>query len=254
VKGDLTEPSYWFEQHERERGVDPLSQEAPEWFGAIYPFLKEFEGGTFLELGCSPGLASAIICREILFDPTGIDFSPSADLYLKNMKGVGYPNARLIRADIRQYVFRKKYEVVASFGLIEHFEESAAILAKHYSLVQANGLLIIVIPNFRYLQKLYHFIFDYHDLIRHNTRLMNKDFFMDFSRRHDLKIEFLDHVGKITFWGVDRTGSKTQVMIRRVLGRIVREFASKILARFLPRSSPYYSPWIVFVARKQDSG
>jgi len=251
LKSDLTDHHYWSERQKNLPLIDISKDYTPQWFYVIEPFLREYEGKTFIELGCSPGYASALICSQIRFIPYGIDFSPQAHLYRENMAIIGQNTATLIINDIRNYKSNDNFDVVASFGLIEHFKKPEEIMAAHHRLAKVGGLIIIIIPNFRYIQYLYHFLFDKKDLLRHNIDSMNLNTFVNFSKKFECEILYLNYVGKLRFWNVDLIGSKVMVYGRRILSRIVRDFSNKVLSGILAYNSKYYSPWIVYVGKKK---
>lgn len=252
IEGDLTNPSYWSEKQKHLLSKELIiGSDLPRWLYIIEPFLREYEGKSFVELGCSPGYASSIICSQIQLIPFGIDFSPLAYLYLRNMAIIGQNNATLITCDIREFKSDVNFDVVASFGLIEHFKDPSEMMFHHHRLAKVGGLIIMVIPNFRYIQWIYHFLFDRKDLSVHNTNMMNLNNFIDFSKEVEHKVLYLGYVGKLRFWNVDLKGPKIIVYSRRILSRIVREFSNKVLSKILPPNLKYYSPWIVYVGRKQ---
>jgi 2-polyprenyl-3-methyl-5-hydroxy-6-metoxy-1,4-benzoquinol methylase len=250
MKGDLTDRSYWADKQRGSRLVNPRRLDVPDWFPIAEPFLKRYEGKLFIELGCSPGTMSAMICNQINFIPYGIDFSPQACLYIENMKRVGYEHAQLIPVDVREYGTDMRFDVVASFGLVEHFENPTEILFHHDRLVKRHGLVIVVMPNFRYVQWLYHFLFDRNDLVAHNLRTMNLDVLRKFSMEYKYEILFLAHYGRMNFWGVDLRGLKVTAQLRRLAARVVRDISHAFASRCLPLSSKYTSPWIVYVGKK----
>ena len=250
MKGDLTDRSYWVDKQRGSRPVNPRRLDVPDWFRIAEPFLKRYEGKLFIELGCSPGTMSAMICSRINFIPYGIDFAPQAWLYTENMKRVGYEHAQLVPVDLRDYETDMRFDVVGSFGLVEHFEYPTEILFHHDRLVKRQGLVIIVIPNFRYVQWLYHFLFERDDLSAHNLRTMNLDVFREFSTEYKYETLFLGHYGRMEFWGVDLRGPKVKVQLRRLAARAVREVTHAVASRCLPISSKYTSPWIVYVGKK----
>jgi len=54
----------------------------------------------------------------------------------------------IVCGDIFKTPFKKKFDIVFSVGLIEHFDNPKLILEKHVELLKPGGLLICIIPNF----------------------------------------------------------------------------------------------------------
>lgn len=247
--GDLTDPKYWGRIQKRipkVRRGDPLH----ELVSVIVPYLRDYEGKEFLEIGCSPGTVSSLICRKIKLVPSGIDTSPAAEAYLDRMRADVGVEANLIRIDVREFRPQEPFDIVSSFGLVEHFDDTQGILDHHDRLCRPGGLIIVSIPNFRYVQWLYHFLLDRTDLKRHNLQSMTFETFTTFARRHRHEILALQYVGSISFWNHDSEGRAFGNLMRKLLGGAVQLAASGLFSRVLTGGSPYYSPWIVYVARK----
>lgn len=248
----LTDVSYW---KGRQAGLNP-DECAPddrlmekEWFNLVRPHLEPYQGQRLLELGCYPGHISAFMCRRIPFEPAGIDFSPLSDKYLEILKAQGISNATLFKEDIRSFKPDLPYDVVCSFGLIEHFRDTQSILDHHNRILRPGGLCVVIIPNFRKIQYLYHAVFDGQDLVKHNIEAMNTMIFSNFARRNRHIILCLEYAGNLRFWNVDLTGSSLRSGIKRICSKIVRETA-RLIGKTLPQGHPYIAPWIVYVGRK----
>lgn len=252
MSSSLTDAGYWSRRQESlsVRSYAELSDaRSAEWFAVIEKFLREAEGGRLLEIGCSPGHCSALLCSRYKFQAEGVDISDCSDLYKKNLAVVGNVNAIVHKTDIRVFDPMSKYDVVSSFGFVEHFLDVLDILSIHDRFLAVGGLCIVVVPNFRYLQYLYHYLFDRQDLLMHNTACMQLNVYEEYARICNHEILYLGYAGKMRFWNVDLTGSYIKVIFRRILSRLVREAAYGI-GQMLPVNK-YYSPWIIYVGRKK---
>ena len=252
---DLTDRNYW---ERRQAGQSAgrarlLDVSQSEWLSLVEPALREYEGGRFLELGCSPGYASALVCGRTGFQPEGVDFSPGADLYLQNLRTVGVDHAKLHRCDVRDFAPEHSYDVVGSFGLIEHFLDPGEILAHHDRLLRPGGLCVVVVPNFRKLQYAYHFLLDRPDLRRHNVRCMDPRVLEGFALRHGHDIITLGYAGKLRFWNVDMSGGRLRCGARRLFAKAARALA-KGTSWWLPEGLSWTAPWLVYVGRKPGDG
>ncbi len=217
---------------------------------SVEPLLREYKGQRWLELGCSPGHFSSLLYRRIPFKPFGVDFSPEAQLYVNTMAQHAGAHATLFQADLRDFATTELYDVVMSFGLIEHFSNPAEILEHHYRLCRKGGLLVVSIPHLRFLQWTYHFLFDRKDLAVHNVAMMNLRTFQTFSQVKNMETILLRHVGRINFWNVDESGPRAIALLRKVASLAIRVLVNLILTNVLPGDKKIYAPWIVFVARK----
>jgi len=252
IDNDLTDPHYW---SIRQKGLKKLRGEYlwdaswAEWLPIVVPHLQQYEGQRFLELGCSPGLVSALICSRISLNPEGVDFSPEADLYMRNLEAVGVVDARLYHSDLREFTPESPYDVVGSFGLVEHFEDPGEILGHHNRMLRKGGLCIVVIPNFRGFQYAYHYLFDRSDLRQHNKEVMSIEVFRSLARKYKHEVLSLGYSGRLRFWNVDLSGGRIRKIVRRCSSKLVRE-VSKRVGRILPEGHPWLAPWMVYVGRK----
>jgi trans-aconitate methyltransferase len=249
MKSDLSSPSYWdTRQHKlhapRDKGA------IRDLLDTVEPFLREYKSQRWIELGSSPGHISCLLYRRIKFLPFGIDYSPQAHLYSETMASYANITPTLFQTDIREFIAPEPFDVVMSYGLVEHFEDPEEVLDFHYKYCRKGGLIVVTIPHFRYLQFSYHYLFDRSDLSRHNVAMMNLETFKTFAKKQSLEVCFLGYVGRINFWNVDETGPRVLVILRKGLSIGFRLLTNNILSHILPRNKKLYAPWIVFVARK----
>jgi SAM-dependent methyltransferase len=257
--GDLTDPEYWStrqkdwqRQHGLPSAVDGQRRlRVPDIFSHLAVHLSSVRGGRMLELGCVPGEVSAALALEFGLRPEGLDFSPEAEMYLETMRAAGIPSAVLHRGDLRSFDPPDRYDLVASFGLIEHFADFAEIMDHHDRLLRPGGLCLISVPHFRWAQWGYHFLFDRPDLRRHNLKSMRVKVFRDFAARHDHQILELGHIGRLGFFNVNLSGPPFVVWPRRIASRLARESAAR-LGRLLPANNPLLAPFIVYLGRKPE--
>ena len=108
------------------------------------------ENGKLLELGGAPGRIAQrhYLCRPDIYIDC-IDFSPvgikkTRDLYDRlGIKG------EVIEADIRDCPDHYgKYDLVCSYGLIEHFEDIKDVVASHFRFAKKGGAIGVSVPNY----------------------------------------------------------------------------------------------------------
>ena len=83
----LTDPTYWGgrQAYSLRSAVDLADAREAEWLEPALLALRPYAGGRFLELGCSPGHASALIRSRMPLIMEGVDTSPASDDYLINL-------------------------------------------------------------------------------------------------------------------------------------------------------------------------
>lgn len=207
------------------------------------------------ELGCAPGNFSAALCIDRPWSPYGIDYSDDAELYLRTMQQFGM-KATLYEADIFEYKIDRDFDVVCSFGLIEHFRGSTLdrVLEMHDRYLRSGGYLVITVPNFTGLQYFWHYLFDRPDLDKHNVDVMQLETFKYF-RDRGYNTLYLDFVGVMRLWG------NSGWVGNWFLGKSVAAGAKGIsaLARLAAKlglrlSGRAFAPYILYIAQKSGSG
>lgn len=160
-QGRLTDQQYW-------NGVwtDKARAEwsQPNWISGRYPklvfdqLLKERlparPGQRLLEVGCGTGKWLIYFSRTFGYAVTGCDYSEnSCAMARRNVAAAGV-EATILQHDL--FGLSGEYDVVFSTGLIEHFDDPSAVLAKFASLLAPGGTLITLVPNLAGLSGLYH--------------------------------------------------------------------------------------------------
>jgi SAM-dependent methyltransferase len=156
---DLMSPEKWAsEWHSRRtrNKKDEIKQSLKRWalkdFNRMIGMLIDLGAKAkmdIIELGCAPGL----ILKELyLLRPGhnyfGVDYSLEGLAITRTFLKENGIKAELIHADIRTYVRDRTYDLVVSFGLIEHFDDPIEILEAHKKFVAEDGLVIATVPNY----------------------------------------------------------------------------------------------------------
>ena len=111
-------------------------------------FLKKYinQQTDFLELGCGSASLSLMITKNIN-SYTGFDFAESVlSEAQKKIKKVGYRNCRFELKDVTNLECEKKFDVVWSQGLIEHFDNIPFLINAHLKTCKNRGKVIISAP------------------------------------------------------------------------------------------------------------
>jgi SAM-dependent methyltransferase len=250
----LTEPKHWNYSSWRSPPIEHFKTLADASNGWISIARKNIpEEGHFIELGCAPGYCSAAVGFGKRIKMHGVDFSESADAYLQTMNSVGHSDAELIRADLLRFDIQRTYDVVASFGLIEHFSgaDLREVLDLHDRLLRPGGRLIIEVPNFNGFPGFWHRTFDKPSFLLHNIDVMRPSTF-DFFKERGYSIDFCDYVGPLEVWG--DTGayaaSKVSRSLTRWLERRVNKFSRFAAGVGFEMRGRRFSPALICVATK----
>ena len=119
------------------------------------------------------------------------------------------------------------------------------IVDKHINALKPGGTLILEVPNFSGIQYVLHLLLDRTNLDRHNTDIMNKKFFEDVAKRHNLKLKCLEHTGGIfDFWWEN----ENPTIFQKLAFNLLRPLA--YFGRKIPIESRFTSPFIILMATK----
>ena len=204
------------------------------------------EKGACLEFGCFPGRFLAVL-GELGFELHGIDLTPRVETDLPAwLRGLGHRTGTFARGDVFLHEWPRRFEVVCSFGLIEHFAAWEDLFRRHARLVAPGGWLFISTPNFRSgLQGFVHRHLDQENLAKHNVAAMDPDRWRELAREEGLEVVESGGFGSFDCWvGAQRRGLPAKIIVR-LLPKIRRW-----LARILPEGDPRFAPYYGIVARR----
>jgi cyclopropane fatty-acyl-phospholipid synthase-like methyltransferase len=108
----------------------------------------EVKNPKVIELGCGSGELTARIIKKYGGKATLVDKSRNALLLSSKRFKKHRIKANLIEKDLLKFNTKKKFDIVHSEGLIEHFlgEEQKKIVEAHKKSVNKNGYIIISVP------------------------------------------------------------------------------------------------------------
>ena len=126
---------------------------------------------SYLEVGCAPGRTMAYFHRHFGYRVAGIDYV-AEDICRRTLAENGVGEYRLYRMDFLEQLPAERFDVVASFGFVEHFSGLEDVLARHVALVNPGGYVVVGVPNYRRGQYLLRRLLDPAALARHNLAAM----------------------------------------------------------------------------------
>lgn len=133
-------------------------------------------GMRVLEVGCAPGRNLAWIAKNLKADVSGLDYSRhgirlTSDLFNKFGLHCDLRNENVFSTTFPVQFF----DVVYSFGLIEHFDDPSEIINMHLKLTKPGGIALMGIPNYTGLYGFFQKKLDFDNLAIHNTSIMRPD-------------------------------------------------------------------------------
>lgn len=145
----LTDEQYWTEYWEKsgKKGLDRfLFQEV---VNDIIPELKSNGSNmNYLEIGGAPGDVMVYFATRYGCKVSCVDFV-AKNIIMEKMDDYGIENYEIFSEDFLTWESEKKYNIVASYGFIEHFSNYREIVKKHVQAAENEGYVIISMPNIR---------------------------------------------------------------------------------------------------------
>ena len=200
-------------------------------------------GQSAFEIGCFPG-RYLVELGALGYIVSGCDRTERVEIDLKQwLESQACTVGSLSRGDFRS-VATGKFDVVGSFGFVEHFEEFRSVVEFQMNLVKPGGLAIVQFPNFHGLvQRTLRALLDRDNLANHVITAMDLNNYLpwigDFG-----EIVYAGHYGRFDFWTDDYRGRNGRV--RRKLIAMLDQ--SRPLWSHVP-DSRHWSPFAAIAVR-----
>lgn len=210
-------------------------------FEKYMPLLAE--GGNFIEIGGFPGVFATTFFKRGIKDVTILDYYINKNVVrnFENINGLPSETIRYIESDFFAFSSDKKYDVVFSFGFIEHFEDTQDVISRHVDLLSENGQLLIIIPNFLGLNGKIQEKYDKQNLDAHNLRSMEIPYLEKTMKQFPLKDLTVEYIGKPMLWLEPKPENKDK-------GKWIKKLSYAV--KLFPVKGKFLSPFIAIYARK----
>lgn len=115
----------------------------------FHAHLPKGEPYEFLELGCAPGRWLHYFHADFGYRVSGIDRSPTGIAITRENLSMLDVGSSLIETDLLTFCSDRRYDVVFSMGLVEHFDPPDKVIDLHVSLAKKGGYVVIGVPNIK---------------------------------------------------------------------------------------------------------
>lgn len=200
-------------------------------------------GQHFIEIGGFPGVFAAYFHQRGVKDVTILDFYINREIVRKFEKINGLPEGaiRCIESDFFAFSTDRKYDVVFSYGFIEHFEDTRDVISRHVDLLSRKGQLLILIPNFLGLNGKIQQRFDKENLEAHNLQSMRISYLKEIMGTFNLYDVSIEYIGKPMVWLEPKPENRKRRKWVKMLSYFIKLF---------PIKGKLLSPYIAIYARK----
>jgi SAM-dependent methyltransferase len=204
-------------------------------------------GRRALEIGAYPGRFIYHLAANYGYEPFALDYCSAAMQLPAMFEAAGAPRLTLFHEDFLKWRTPERFDLVCSFGFIEHFNDWPGMIRRHAELVAEGGYLILATPHFRNLQYLLHWLFDTPNLRQHNVQAMDDRSWRRILASCGFEILHYGPYGTCQFWlHVDEVGP-----LRRLAGRAISRLSEELDHR-MKRPNRLMSPYLVCVARRPE--
>lgn len=242
-KERLTDQSYWDRRY-RSHSYN-LSGSVPfsELFDQLIP---DGNGRKCLEIGCYPGRFLLYFAKKG-YVPYGLDFTEELPKMRGYFSQYGILNLTMIRCDFNKYESSEQFDIVCSFGFIEHFKNYNEILEKHIALVKPGGYLIISCPNFTHIQYKLHYLLDRKNLSIHEISAMDLKKWEIILLKNNMELLYHDYYMTAGFWVDDRERN----VIKKTCGKGIA-YSFFLLDKLIDHPNAYISPYMISISKKSE--
>ena len=249
MEQNLTDRSFWKSFWESRKGLIFYIKSNYIFGDILAKLIAEKKIKTAIELGGFPGYYSIYLKKYQHLDTTLFDYFIHEGLIneLLEKNGLKPGDINIIEADLFNYKPEKLYDMVLSFGLIEHFNDTKAIIESHLQFLKPGGVLFITLPNFKSVNGWVQRKFDRENYDKHNINSMNLKLLTDCCKDLGLKEVEAYYHGRFSVWLENKS---EQSGTAKALVKIIW-FAGKIATKIIPVESKALSPYIVLKAVKQ---
>jgi SAM-dependent methyltransferase len=248
MDNNLTDRSFWKAFWESRLGLI-FNIKRDYIFGDVLAKLKADKGAkTAIELGGFPGYYAVYLKKYENMDTTLFDYFIHQGLInqLLETNGLTDGDVNIIEADLFTYQPQEQYDMVLSFGLIEHFKDTKAIIATHLPFLKDDGTLFITLPNFKSINGWVQRKFDIENYNKHYIECMDPALLAGIFKELGLKQVESYYYGKFSMWLENKAGQSAfaKAFVKSLW------FAGKVVTKIVPFESKALSPYIVVKGTK----
>ncbi len=212
----VADGEYW-EKHWRHTDICASSDNHPicRWLDSqICPG----EGLSCFEIGCYPGKFLDLIGSKG-YELNGIDLSNKTIDMVDWLNLKGFNVADIKEDDFLKFKTNKKYDLVCSFGFIEHFNNWYEMINRQLVMTASSGLCIVEVPNLNSpLYRLLYGIFEPDILKSHKSDAMSLKNITNYINELKYDIKTADYVGNFYFRFVTKSGRKYRFIEKVING------------------------------------
>jgi len=238
-----------YEQTDWDKGYEDFEMFTAPKVDKMRQWLEQYipkEKNNVIEVGCFPGRYLAVF-GENGYKLNGLDLTPNVETFLPHwLKSKGFECGDFLKEDFLEFIPTQKFDVVTSYGFIEHFTNWELVFQKHIDLVSEDGYLIISTPNFKgFVQNVLHKFLDDVNYKKHVISSMRPKKWKQLCEENGFEVIYNGWFGGFNFW----TGWQGRPYFKRfVLHRFMK--LVPFLNKNIKVNHRAYSPFCGVVAKR----
>ncbi|MHC4639014.1 MAG: class I SAM-dependent methyltransferase [Planctomycetota bacterium] len=255
---ELTDKEHWDSHWDRiklpaeiKRGTDhPISEELVRIFDQHLPRRKNL---SILEIGGAPGHYTAFFAKEFGYTIYALDYSEIGCAKLREnfdllgLQGTIY-HKDILTDDLSDL---PRFDIVCSFGFIEHFEDFSFVVGKHVELLKGGGILIIGVPAFLGISRFVLGKISPVMLSGCNLEAMDSVKWESFEKRYGLETQVKAYIGGFQPRAYRRSEKRSfSNQVIRVFFKLIRILFTDRMKFLTKINSKYWSTYLVGIYRK----
>jgi len=254
MNNNLTEKKFWSDIQENIKlpiTVDlkrtPAFIKIDKVFKKYLPKNSDFK---FLEIGCSPGRWLIYFNNEFNYQITGVEYTEiGAKLSRENLKTSNIAGNMLNEDIFRASLPKESFNVVFSYGFLEHFQDSENVIKTHWNLIKKGGYIILIIPNFKNsINYLVQRLIDKENIKKH--KLISAENLKEYFNNSiaDGEILFSGYAGIYYPWVINI--SKLHGAKYKIFDFLAKYSQAAIRRLKIQKETKFFSPYAILIARK----
>jgi 2-polyprenyl-3-methyl-5-hydroxy-6-metoxy-1,4-benzoquinol methylase len=247
INTNLADQSYWDDAYGQYQLNDTVPDDdiIKKW---LMQYVPKTATGDCFEVGCFPGRYLTVM-GDLGYRLNGIDLTPRVTTdFPEWLRSKGYKTGTFLKDNFLKFNAGKKYDLVCSFGFIEHFTNWKEIFQRHIDLVNDEGYIVIETPNFKgIVQRFIHYVLDYENYKRHYIPSMSPKKWSQLCEQNGFEIVYSGYIGEFQFW-VDK--QPTSFVKTKIFNRLITNYER--MKKWKP-NSPHYSPYCGIIAKRKKA-
>lgn len=209
-----------------------------------------------IEIGCAPGHKLADFARWYGYEPYGVEYTAvGVQATRETFAKYHFPTENIFLNDFFDAHFQEthssEFDVVMSYGFIEHFNDPVSVIKAHLHLLKPGGLLLIMIPNLKGIYYAFLRLLAPDCLAIHNLAIMNKNIFKKLFQGLNTQELFCDYYGLLNLGLLQARGSWRQALLKMAwrIQFLCNPFLSFVRHPMLENALT--SPYLLYIGRKK---